>query len=115
MRYPSLNRPHPFTSNPDGRVKAWSKIARNGRGMGRIQTPIAPSVEQIRPRPNPSPDGATVGDRIHGAFLCPACRSRVDTLVRQSAASTKPWVCQTWCSPRDPRTEHFLSTERTNR
>lgn len=115
MQYPSLNRRHGFNSNPDGRVKEWSRIQKNGRGPVRIQTPIQPAPFQLTPRANPSPDGHKVGDRVHGSFVCPSCRSRTDVLVRQSAASTRPWVCAMWCSPRDPRTEHFISTPVTNR
>jgi hypothetical protein len=112
-QYPSLNGRHPFTSNPDGRGKKLAHVASKGRGRGRggqsFHTAI-PAVSQLSTRP-PVP----VGTQMHGQLMCPACRSQVTTLVRQSAASTHPWVCTVWCSPRDPRREHFISTRHTNR
>lgn len=116
MKYPSLNSTHPFRSNPDGRAKYWSRVAGNGRGMARLQSPVTVPTTQlgVRQRQPSFEAGARVGDHRHGDFVCPSCRSRVSVIVRQSAASTLPWVCQQWCSPRFPRSEHFISARVSN-
>lgn len=108
MKYASLNSTHPFRSNPDGRGKHWSRIAGNGRSLGRVQGPLQLTHEQLKPRAHASPDGARVGETRHGAFRCSGCRTNVSILVRQSAASKLAWVCPA-CSPRSPRTASYAA------
>ena len=111
MKYPSLNGKSPFTSNPDGRAKYWSKIGGNGRGRARTRASHIPPAPPTQVAPRTS---VPVGTVWRGQLQCPACRSQVTELVRQSAASSRPWVCRVWCSPTDPRVEHFVDTPTTN-
>lgn len=112
MHRASLNTPHPWTSNPDGRRKDRARIAGNGRGPCRIQGPIELTLTQL-PATAPPPV-ARVGTRIVGSFVCHGCRRHVNNLVRQLPGSAAMWVCAEFCSPRDPRHEPFISTVMTN-
>ena len=115
MRYPSLESTSPVTSNPRGREKRSGRLAGNGRGFGRGGGSFVPTLHQIPPQEPPRPDSVRVGSRIIGAYVCPACRTRTTTLVRQLPTSTMNWVCSDWCSPRDPRTTPFVSTQESNK
>jgi hypothetical protein len=76
---------HPFLKTDHNRGKHWARKAGNGRGMGRLVPSHPLPVTQLATRP---PQSAPVGTVWKGHFVCPACRTRTDVLIRQSAAST---------------------------
>jgi hypothetical protein len=114
MRYPSIDSTSPRTSHPEGARKIYGKSA--GRSS-HVRRPFVPmpvlTLNELPPTPPPS-TVVRVGTRVTGSFCCPACRTRTTSLVRQLPGSTHPWVCNDWCSPRDPRRGPFISTEATN-
>jgi hypothetical protein len=105
--YPSLNGAHPFTSHPHGREKRHGKIGGTGRGLKRSAPPLTLLNWTV---PSPRPAEYRPGTVQTGALYCRGCRNHVTRLIKQSAGSPIPWVCDVWCSPASPAREHFIST-----